>query len=390
MPMRRKYDERDREDAPGGDHVAPPVSRPMRPAEALAFLQRSAGNAAVGRMLARAEVEDPFAVEQEADPAATPAIAPHGPGEDADTPALLAEAAAGDGGADAFPDREPELTAAPDKTAPESEKQPAATAGPDPAIVAWLARRPKTNPDHAQWLLDAGEHGFAKYGWGTSKAQLETLAAGGTYSMAGGREIGGTVDGSAKAELLTMLETAHAVIAGRAGRWLKDHRKPKQPLELLWLARNWPGPIADAHSKGAALDAAGGIPFGTPAAGPAVAQILRDLPKDTSYYIGLPWQVPFFHFSDSLLHHTNKAEKAAEAAGGDPADVTVPGLVEWETGHFTATWNKATRKWVRKPVSTLAGGKIRDAEVRKLLGGFDGKKFMALPDRKDHIHIQRM
>jgi hypothetical protein len=361
---------------------------------ALGRLQRGVGNAGIARLLARRQAVESFDHDSESLPDG-PGIEPHAPGQDSDTPQVLAEAAAGKGAAGGELDgtialEESETTAAPDREAPELERQPAGQAPPANANVAtWAGRAVATNPDYARWLLDAEPLGFVKFSW-NSKQQLETFAAGRKHSMTGttggNTEIGGTIDG-ASTTLLPVLETARGIVSARAGRWMADPTKPKQPLTLLWLARNWPG--GDAHSQAQSLDAAGGIDFGNARAGAQVIQILDDLPAG-DYWIGLPYQQPFFDPRDSLLHYTNEAEHTAKSTGADPADVTVPALVEWKLVHYTATWNKSARKWVQKPGSTPATSKLTDTALRAAFAGGNGKTFAAFPDRPNHIHIQRV
>jgi hypothetical protein len=337
---------------------------------ALARLQQSAGNAGVARMLLRAEA-DPL----DRDPPPGPGIEPHPPGQDADTATVLAEADKGAEGELVLDEAESADRAAP----------PPATA----AFTEWEGRQVSTNPEYAQWLLDGGTHGFVTFNW-NSKQQLESYAAGREHSMtgtyAGQTEIGGTIDPRG-ATILPVLETARGIVAARAGRWMQDRTKPKQPLTILWLARNWPG--GDAHRAGKSLDAAGGIDFGNARAGAQVIQILEDLPPG-NYWIGLPYQRPFFDVIDSLLHYTNDAERTARATGAQPADVTVQGLVEWKLVGYTAKWNPRTREWDKTPGSMSATTKIQDAALRAALAGGNGKTFSTFPDRPDHIHIQRV
>jgi hypothetical protein len=347
-----------------------------RPDALLARLQQSSGNAAVARMLARrAETAAP-GLDPEAPPPG-PGIEPHPPGQDRDTPQALEQ-------------DEVEGTIALDETETTAAPEPVTTRGQpaDPAIVAWQGRQVATNPEYAQWILDAERHGFVTFAY-NSKRQLQSYAAGRRHAMTGNdgghTEIGGTIDPTS-ATVLPVLETTHGIVSARAGRWVQDTSKPKQPLTVLWLARNWGG---DAHSSGRSLDAAGGIDFGSSRAGAQVVQILADLPTG-SYWIGLPYQRPFFDVMDSLLHYTNDAEREAARTGTDPADVTTEGLVEWRLVGYTARWNTRTRKWDQTQGSLQATEKIQDASVRAALAGGNGKTFATFPDRPNHIHIQRV
>jgi hypothetical protein len=307
------------------------------PEHSLLELQRGAGNAAVTRLLARQPVADPFDKPKDAE--AQPAVEPHAEG----VPNVV-------------PGQAP------------------------PDVATWAAQSPVTNPELATWILAGETHGFVTL-YNDSRTQLETFEAGNKYAMKGGG--GGTVDGSATAGVMPMLESIHGIVSERAKRWVADPKTAKQPLSLNSLARNLSG--GDAHSTGAALDA-GGFDFTKPSAAKHVVQILKDLPV-AGYKIGLPYQGPFFSVFDSLMSLQNKAVKDA-GEGGTPADVTTAGLVEWESVLSTATWKDGA--WVPKRVwSASARSKLQDADLRAKLGGFDGKTFEVFPDRPNHIHIQR-
>lgn len=300
-------------------------------------LQRGAGNAAVTRLLARQPVADPF--DKPKEPEARPVVEPHAEG----VGNVLA-----------------------------------AQAPPD--VASWVAQSPATNPELATWILEGEKHGFVTL-YNDSRQQLETFKAGGSYAMKGGG--GGSVDGSATADVMPVLESIHGIVSERAKRWVADPKTAKLPLSLNSLARNLKG--GDAHSTGAALDA-GGFDFTKPAAAKHVVQILKDLPV-AGYKIGLPYQGPFFSVSESLMSLQNKAVKEA-GEGGTPPDVTTPGLVEWESVLSTAIYKDG--KWVPKRAwSASARSKIQDADLRAKLAGFDGKTFEVFPDRPNHIHIQR-
>ena len=348
---RRKHDE------------APEATAPDRPVpeHPLLLLQRSAGNAAVSRVLARQELADPFTAPRED---AQPAVEPHAEGQDADTPQLLDQ---------------PVAQAGPMLGDVAEAAVEGAKSTPGPADVpAWAARSPATNQDLSTWILEGTVHGFVSL-HNDSRKQLETFEAGGKYALKGGG--GGTIDPTGA--VLPVLEVVHGIVAARANRWLAgDPKAKKEPLAIFWMARNLKG--GDAHTTGAALDA-GGLDFTKPAAAKQVVQILTDLPV-ANYKIGLPYQGPFFSVFDSLMSFQNKASKDA-GEDGTPADVTTPGLVEWESPLSTATWKDGA--WVPKRASASARSKIQDVDLRTKLGGFDGKAFEVFPDRPNHIHIQR-
>jgi hypothetical protein len=257
----------------------------------------------------------------------------------------------------------------------------------DATIQAWSKEQPKTNPEYAKWILDGARHGFVILENNTKK-HLETFSRGGKIEMNSSAELGGTVDGSADVKVLGTLEIVRSMVLGRATRWLADPSIGKQPFQALSLARNLKGPIADAHRTGAALDA-GGFDWGGPNGPKQVVQVLRDLPPG-KYAIGLPYQGKFFSVLDSLLHFKNDAMRAAKASGGQPADVTQPGLEEWTGWRWTAKWNAAKQDWDAKTVDQNVRGMIKDPDLRAKLGGFDGKTFALFPDRPSHIHIQRL
>jgi hypothetical protein len=325
--LRRPEEEEEREE-----------TAPRAPPEhAVLELQRGAGNAAVTRMLARQPVADPFDKPKQAE--AQPAVEPHAEGVPSVVPAQA-----------------------------------------PPDVATWAAQSPMTNPELATWILEGSKHGFVTL-FPDSRKQLETFEAGNKYAMKGGG--GGTVDGSATADVMPMLESIYGIVSERAKRWIADPKTAKLALSLNSLARNLSG--GDAHSTGAALDA-GGFEFTKPAAAKHVVQILKDLPV-AGYKIGLPYQGPFFSVSDSLMAFQNKASKDA-GEGGTPANVTTPGLVEWESVLSTATWKDGA--WVpKREWSASARSKLQDADLRAKLAGFDGKTFEVFPDRPNHIHIQR-
>jgi hypothetical protein len=364
-------------------------------AAVLGRLQQGSGNANVGRMLAR-QAAGPVAVAApprttelfEGPPPANPDLMPHGPGEDSDTAEIMKEAKGGDGASEPL---EPVVSevASPEQT-PAPTAQPAGagsgSSAPtvDPAIVKWAARAVATNPDYAQWLLDGAGHGFLILE-NRTRPHLESFAQGGEIEMNGPGELGGTVSGAAGNSVLGTLEILRSMVLGRANRWIANPSVGKQPFQALSLARNLRGPIQDAHSTGEALDA-GGFDWEKPRGARQVIQVLEDLPPGR-YKIGLPFQGSFFDPLDSLMHFRNDAVKAAEKAGGDPADVTTPGLVEWRSPLYTARWVKGA--WVEASGSGTAVSKIKDDALRGRLGGFNGKTFLVMPDRPKHIHVQR-
>lgn len=355
-------------------------------------LQQGSGNASVGRMLARRGTDGPQTTELFEGPALdNPDLTPHGPGEDSDTPKVMKEAAE-DGGEGAGGVLDGPVVAA-EVASPAKMPAPApAPAGGgnapapavDQAIKEWAAEEPTTNLKQAKWLLDGARYGFVSLE-NKTRAHLETFAQGGEIEMKGPGELGGKVSGAADAKLLGTLEILRSMVLGRANRWIADPAKGKQPFAAHSLARNLAGPIKDAHRTGEALDA-GGFDWEKPRGAKQVVQVLEDLPKG-SYKIGLPYQRRFFDPLESLMHFENDAVRAAEKDGGDPADVTQPGLVEWKSPLFTAKWIKGA--WVPAAASGSARSMIKDDDLRAKLAGFDGKKFSVMPDRPRHIHVQR-
>ena len=354
------------------------------PAEDPGPVQRWSGSSA---LLARFAANVQIAREE-----APPVIEPHAPGEEVGMPELTLEDGELDGTIE--PDlSDADLFAGEEKRTAQPSQQPAPA---NAAIAAWVDRPLTTNPEYATWILEAGKHGFATFGW-NSKEQLQTYAAGKKHSMTGTvkiggqdrTELGGSVDGSATASLLPVLETTWGIIHARASRWLQSGGA-KVPPNIGWLARNWG---KDAHTTGKSLDASGGIDFGNPAAGAQVVQVLKDLPP-AKYLIGLPYQAPFFDVMDSRLHYTNAAEGAVKGTDTPPAAVTTPGLEMYRTTLVTATWNPAKRNpdtgnWELQDAKALAVTKIKDADVRKALAGIGGSTFAVFPDHPSHIHIQR-
>jgi hypothetical protein len=355
----------------------------------IARLQRGSGIANVGRMLARqAAGAAPQTSELFGGPSpANPDLTPHGPGEDSDTAEVMKEAKEGDGASEPLEPVVSSEVASPEKTpAPTAQPAGAGSGAPavDPAIVKWAAKAIATNPDYAQWLLDGADYGFLLLE-NRTRPHLETFAQGGEIEMNGPGELGGTVSGAPGVSVLGTLEILRSMVLGRANRWIADPSKGKQPFQALFLARNLGGTIQDQHSTGEALDA-GGFDWDTPRGARQVVQVLDDLPQG-SYKIGLPFQGSFFDPLDSLMHFTNDAVRAAGRDGGDPADVTTPGIVEWKSPLYTARWVKGA--WVETSGSGTAVSKIKDNTLRARLGGFGGKTFLVMPDRPRHIHVQR-
>ena len=186
---------RERELRPEEESVAPrsePAPDPRTLPALARAIQQSAGNVALQRVLARQRAE-------------VHAIEPHEGGDDNQGLGLLAQsepgapipaAAAGGGGA------------------------PATTAVPDD-IAKWQARKPATNLEYAQWILDAEAHGFVKFSNPKrSKVQLESLRD--------GKPVVGA--DPADKEILGGLVISHALIGERARAGRGTPTRPKSRL----------------------------------------------------------------------------------------------------------------------------------------------------------------
>ncbi len=324
-------------------------------------IQQSAGNVALQRVLAR----------QRAD---VHAIEPHEGGDDKQALGLLAQL--GDDSEAAIPTGVT-LEAAP---------APAASLVPDD-IAKWQARKPATNLEYAQWILDAEAHGFVKFSNPKrSKEQLESLRD--------GKPVVGA--DPADQEILGGLVISHALIAERATRWGADTNKAKEPFVMGDYIRKEKG----GHSSGERVDI-GGFDW-TGSKGPdQIVTALKALPPD-KYGIGLPFQGEFFPRDQWFNPQAKQAVADAEAADKTTADITTPLLTKGSTLKVTGTWDKndvatipqnwdVPPGWKLKSGGGSAVGALKSATLKKGIKDLNaaGYDIYVFPDNENHLHVQQ-
>jgi hypothetical protein len=238
---------------------------------------------------------------------------------------------------------------------------------------ALLAQTPKTTSERAEWILKAGDLGFAtfnpKYKPDDDLRELKD-----------GKKVKGVDPAGDVDALLTMRD----LVAGVITRWLADPKAAKAPVTLGSFLRKG----ADPHGRAQAIDV-NDLGFATSVDG--VIRVLGDLSAAT-YGIGLPFQGDFFPPESELKAKKAAAEKAAAAKNVDPAPVS-NALVLWAAHTYKASWDGAKKAWGPEEVDahgaafTLLKSKdLRDtfAQLRK-----SGYSFVIFPDNPEHIHIDR-
>jgi hypothetical protein len=364
MIARRRLDEK----RPDATH-APIVSSPVTPADLVARLQRSAGNASVSRMLAPQDLERPGS-----------AVAPHEPDDRSED--LLAQ------GPDAFgePQEDEPLRDVFASRDVVSAQTPTVVPPVAPGVTTWLAQQPASSQDIAQWLLDGETHGFITFR-PDQRPQIADLAAG--KSEVTVRAGDGTTTASHKvntSKALGVLTILEGLTRGRATRWTADTSKPKSAVETGDLIRNLKTKITDAHAGGASADLFSSFEW-TAAKGPAqVIQVLQDLPPGT-YTIGLPMQGDFFP-KDEWLANT---QTAALAQG---ATETPPSLIYWQTVFWKSTYDPGgdpKYPWKDTPAGGTVVGRLKSAALKAAIAGLasKGTTLHVMPDYDRHIHITR-
>ena len=354
----------DRVQAQRRRRTEPPPAREAAPAPHPVL---GAGNAALTAWLQRSAL-----ARQPADPAAPvldellgrdAVVAPHAGGG-------VEGVVAADAGTDALDWLENALGYAggPTSTPAASPPTPA-----DKAVSDWHARAVATNAEHAQWVLDGEGLGFVTFTASMgAKAQMTDFAA--------GKKVSGVDPGGA---LLGALSTIHAIVDGRAARWLADPTQPKVALMVGSFIRT-------SGHRGESIDI-NGLDW-TGKAGPGqVAALLAELPKG-SYGIGLPFQGDFFP-AELELARRMRAAQAKAGDGGTPDPITDASLQRWVTGTYTATWNAAKTPAPGWDIATAGGSAVshlRSADLKKAIHDLNaaGYSIYVFPDNDNHIHIQ--
>jgi hypothetical protein len=259
---------------------------------------------------------------------------------------------------------------------------------PVPAdLTAWHDRKPTTNAEYAQWILDAEAQGFLAYmNARRTKPQLEDLRD--------GKKVEGAHPDDD--EVIGGLVIAHAEIGARAAKWLGDPGKAKEPFVINDYIRH----EHKGHSSGERLDVGGMDWTGTKGPG-QVTDALKALPAGR-YGIGLPFQGQFLPADEWFNPRATKAQADAEAAGRTTAEVTDASLVKGNTQRITGTWSKAdTEKvkanwdvpagWTIKAAGPAAVAALKSAALKQAIHDLNaaGYDIYVFPDNNNHIHIQK-
>ena len=264
-------------------------------------------------------------------------------------------------------------------------RQPAKTeADPVPAdLKAWHERKLTTNPEYAQWILDAETQGFVRFPKRT-RDQLEDLKDSKKVVRAD----------PASTDVIGGLEISHALIDERATRWIGDPTKAKDPFVINDYIRNEKG----GHGSGERLDV-GGFDW-TGSKGPdQVVNALKTLPAG-KYGIGLPFQGEFFPLPDWFGPQAEKAVADAQAASKTTAEITTPLLVKGNTQRITGAWSADSKTaanwdvpagWTTKTVGPSAVSSLKSATLKKEIKDLNaaGYDIYVFPDNNSHIHIQK-
>ena len=269
---------------------------------------------------------------------------------------------------------------------PSDQPQPPAAPPVPDEIGKWQARKPATNLEYAQWILDAEAHGFVKFlNVKRSKEQLESLRD--------GKPVVGA--DPADQEILGGLVISHALIAERASRWATDTNKPKEPFQMGDYIRKEKG----GHSTGERVDI-GGFDWSGSKGPDQIVTALKALPPD-KYGIGLPFQGEFFPRDQWFNPQAKQAVADAEAAGKTTAEITTPLLTKGSTRKVTGTWSKddvATigQNWDVPPGWKLksggsAFGALKSAALKKAINDLNaaGYDIYVFPDNENHLHVQQ-
>jgi hypothetical protein len=361
MRTRRRPEDEQRDVNP-----AAPVAAPPSAAELVARLQRGAGNARVSRMLAQQDLERPGA-----------AVTPHEPGDRSEDlfaagPELFGEPEQDEPLRDVFADREVV-----------SAQTPAPAIPLD--ISWWLAQKPATTQEIAQWLLTGEKHGFITFRE-DQRPQIVALADGKSevrVAVGDGKSMGMHTVNTTKA--LGVLVILKGLTQARADRWTADPSNPKSPVQTGDLIRNLTTKITDAHAGGASADLFRDFDWEKPNGPAQVGEVLQDLPPGT-YTIGLPMQGDFFP-KDEWLANTQKTA----LKNGDKQ--TPPSLIYWQTVFWKSTYapEKGDYPWDDQPAGGLVAGRLKSGALKAAIDALKAKgtTLHVMPDYDNHIHITR-
>jgi len=355
---------------------------PQTRASLVLRLQRTAGNAAVGRVIARqpapAPVEEPKASEL--------ATQPHAGGDEGGLLSLLDGArSAGAEAAETVGDVLGSLgeffgfgEAKQPAAAPSAQPAPAPAPAPaaDP-LKDWKDKTPTTNAKYAAWIVEGETHGFVEWKVAKSKSQMQDLADGKKVKQAD----------PSKKTTLGALFTLHALVGAKAKKWSADTTQAKETVAIGSFLRD------DGHGSGGLIDI-NKLDWTGPDGPKQVSEALQALPKG-KYGIGLPFQGEFFPIDEWFDVRAKKA--VDDAKGGDPAPITSPSLRKFVTARYTATWNKDKKDKKDDPApgwdfaaSGSAVTRLKSADLKKAIKDLNsnGYSIYVFPDNDNHIHIQ--
>jgi hypothetical protein len=377
MRVRRRPEDRGRDAAP-----AALASSPLTPAQFVARLQRSVGNARVSRMLAPHELERPVET-----------VAPHEPDDRSEDLLALGPGAFGEPEEEGAPldlFAQAETSAAPATTnTPATTKAPASTNAPLPAVpadvAAWLAQQPIGNADVAAWLPAGEKLGFITFR-DDGRPQIADLAAGKSEVRAyvGDRSKlkPQKVDTSKRSACSRRLRASRAA----ARRWTADMTQAKWPVETGELIRNLTGSIPDAHAAGASADLFSSFDWDGSKGPRQIIEVLQDQPKGT-YTIGLPMQGEFFPKAEYLAN----TQKDTLAKG---ATQTPNSLIYYSTAFWRSTYDPSLRPdypWKDERIGGLVVTRLKSTALQSALTALAGvgTTLKVMPDQNNHIHITR-
>jgi hypothetical protein len=234
----------------------------------------------------------------------------------------------------------------------------------------WLASKPTTNPEYAQWILDGKVHGFVVFHFSKSETQMTSLAAGEKVFAAD----------PAQAEIFGSFKTISALVEAKAKKWQADRSKPKEALAVGSFLREG----SSGHS-GRAIDI--NRMDWTGADGPVqVEEALRALPAG-KYGVGLPFQGEFFPIGEWLTVRKQNAQAAA-GPGAQPEPITDASLEKFTTKRLTSSY--VDGKWKDTPAGSSAVGRLKSVTLKAAITELNGAGYeiYVFPDNDNHIHIQ--
>ena len=260
-----------------------------------------------------------------------------------------------------------------DTPAAAPEAAPAQAADPAAGAKALLAETPKSDVDHAAWLLKAADQGFASL-WPNTKTELEAFRD--------GKKTAEGVEPSATEVKSRALLTMYDVVKGPMSRWSATPTDPKKPVALGSFLRG-----ATGLHGGSAIDLPRAMGAGSTT---DVITMLGDL-SAASYGIGLPFSGEYFDPADDIAA---KQAAAVAAAGKDGTPATVTGAVRMDNSHiYKSEWDADKKAW-KEPAIEKAGQaytKLGSQPLKDKLQAMRtaGATLTIFPDRPGHVHVDQ-